>query len=85
MAVKAPTKAVAVIQPLQNSGVRGIVTFIQEGNGVRVVAEITGLSPGKHGFHIHEFGDGTVADGVSLGGHFNPTNTMQAAKGASMS
>jgi Cu-Zn family superoxide dismutase len=75
-AVKPPTKAVAVIQPLQDSGVRGIVTFIQEGNGVRVVAEITGLSPGKHGFHIHEFGDGTTADGLALGGHFNPGNTM---------
>jgi Cu-Zn family superoxide dismutase len=75
-AAKPPTKAVAVIQPLQDSGVRGIVTFIQEGNGVRVVAEITGLSPGKHGFHIHEFGDGTSADGLALGGHFNPGNTM---------
>jgi Cu-Zn family superoxide dismutase len=74
--VKPATKAVAVIQPLQDSGVRGVVTFIQEGNGVRVVAEITGLSPGKHGFHIHEFGDGTSADGLALGGHFNPGNTM---------
>ena len=76
--VKPPTKAVAVIQPLQGSGVRGVVTFIQEGNGVRVVAEVTGLSPGKHGFHIHEFGDGTSADGLALGGHFNPGNTMHA-------
>ena len=75
-ALKPPTKAVAVILPLHDSGVRGTVTFIQEGNGVRVVAEITGLSPGKHGFHIHEFGDGTTADGLALGGHFNPGNTM---------
>jgi Cu-Zn family superoxide dismutase len=73
---KMPTKAVATIVPLQDSGVRGMVTFIQEGNGVRVLAEITGLSPGKHGFHIHEFGDGTAADGVALGGHFNPANAM---------
>ncbi|UCF95899.1 MAG: superoxide dismutase family protein [Spirochaetaceae bacterium] len=75
MAVKPTTKAVAVIQPLQDSGIKGIVTFIQEGSGVRIVAEITGLPPGKHGFHIHEFGDGTAAEGVSLGGHFNPANT----------
>ena len=73
---KPATKAVAVIQPLQGSGAKGIVTFIQEGSGLRVIAEITGLSPGKHGFHIHEFGDGTAADGTSLGGHFNPSNTM---------
>lgn len=76
LTIKTPTKAVAMIQPLQGSGVKGIVTFIQEGNGVRVIAEITGLSSGKHGFHIHEFGDGTTADGVALGGHFNPANTM---------
>jgi Cu-Zn family superoxide dismutase len=75
LTTKPATKAVAVIQPLSGSGVRGTVTFIQEGSGVRVVADITGLSPGKHGFHIHEFGDGSAADGMSLGGHFNPDNT----------
>jgi Cu-Zn family superoxide dismutase len=73
---KPVTRAVAVIQPLQGSEVRGTVIFIQEGSGVRVIAELTGLSAGKHGFHIHEFGDGTAADGVSLGGHFNPDNTI---------
>ena len=73
---KPVTKAVATIRPLQDSGVQGVVTFIQEGNGVRVIADITGLTPGKHGFHIHEFGDGTAADGLSLGGHYNPGNTM---------
>lgn len=73
---KPVTKAVAVLRPLQGSGVQGTITFIQEGNGVRIVADVTGLTPGKHGFHIHEFGDSTAPDGVSLGGHFNPNNTM---------
>jgi Cu-Zn family superoxide dismutase len=73
---KPVTKAVAIIHPLQGSGVSGIVTFIQEGTGIRVVADLSGLTTGKHGFHIHEFGDGTAADGMSLGGHFNPDNTM---------
>lgn len=66
------TKAVALIAPLKGSGVQGIVTFEKVDKGVRVVADLSGLVPGKHGFHIHEFGDCTADDGSSAGGHFNP-------------
>ena len=69
------TKALAVITPIGESGVRGVVTFIQEKNAVRIVTELSGLTPGKHGFHIHEFGDRSSPDGMSAGGHFNPKNT----------
>jgi Cu-Zn family superoxide dismutase len=69
------SKAVAVITPIGDSGVRGVVTFIQEKNAVRIVADLSGLTPGKHGFHIHEFGDRSSPDGMSAGGHFNPHNT----------
>jgi len=77
---KAPTttKAVAILRPLQGSTVQGTVSFIQEGSGVRVIANLSGLAPGQHGIHIHEFGDCTAADGSSLGGHYNPGNTMHA-------
>ena len=67
-------KAFANLEPTQGNNVKGTVTFTQEPNGVRVVAEITGLTPGKHGFHIHEKGDCSAPDGTSAGGHFNPTN-----------
>jgi superoxide dismutase, Cu-Zn family len=68
----AVTKAVAVLSPLKGSGVKGIVTFEAADKGVRVRADLTGLTPGKHGFHIHEFGDCSSEDGSSAGGHFNP-------------
>lgn len=67
------TKAVAVVHPTDNGDVTGTVTFLQEGDSVRVEGEFEGLSQGKHGFHIHEYGDCTAGDGTSAGGHYNPT------------
>jgi Cu-Zn family superoxide dismutase len=66
------TKAIAVISPLKGSGVRGVVTFEAVEHGVHVLADLSGLAPGKHGFHVHEFGDCSSDDGSSAGGHFNP-------------
>jgi Cu-Zn family superoxide dismutase len=67
------TKAIAVLSPTKGSTVRGIVTFEVVKGGVRVVASISGLTPGKHGFHIHEFGDCSSDDGMAAGAHFDPT------------
>src|SRR6185436_2025192 len=67
------THAVAVVQGLGDHRVKGKVTFTQKEDGVEIVAEFTGLTPGEHGFHVHEFGDCSMADGKCAGGHFNPT------------
>lgn len=67
------SKTIAVLNPTKGSSVRGWVTFELVEKGVRVVADITGLVPGKHGFHIHEFGDCSSDDGMAAGAHFNPT------------
>ncbi|ODT97979.1 MAG: hypothetical protein ABS79_06650 [Planctomycetes bacterium SCN 63-9] len=71
------TKAVAVLFPTKDSKAGGRVTFTKQGRGVHVHAEITGLTPGKHGFHIHEFGVYSD-DGMAAGGHFNPHNAKHA-------
>jgi Cu-Zn family superoxide dismutase len=70
------TKAVAVLRSASGSNVRGVVTFTKVEGGVRVVADIEGLTPGEHGFHVHEFGDCSAASAASAGGHFNPHNTL---------
>lgn len=77
-----PTKAIAVLNPASGSDVRGTVTFTQTGDGVKIVADVTGLSAGKHGFHIHEFGDCSAKDATSAGGHYNPTNHPHAGPDA---
>lgn len=75
-------RAIAVIHPTQGSQVKGTVTFTEEAGGVRVVASISGLAPGVHGFHIHEFGDASSADGTSAGSHFNPSGHPHAGPSA---
>lgn len=65
-----PVKAVAV---LTGDTIKGTVHFTQNGCGQPVLVEvnITGLTAGDHGFHVHERGD--LTDGcASLGAHFNP-------------
>lgn len=83
LAADETTKAVAVLSPASGSNVTGTVTFTSGRDGVKVVADITGLKPGKHGFHIHEFGDCSEKDATSAGGHFNPTKHEHAGPDAS--
>jgi superoxide dismutase, Cu-Zn family len=68
----AVTRAVCVVHPLDKSGVKGVLHFTQKGHEVEIRGEITGLTPGKHGFHVHEYGDCTDPKGMSAGAHFNP-------------
>jgi Cu-Zn family superoxide dismutase len=67
------TKASAQLESKSGSQVTGTVTFTKVGDEVQVVADIQGLKPGKHGFHIHEKGDCSAPDAASAGAHFNPT------------
>ena len=68
-----PAKAIAIVYPAKDKTVKGMITFTQTDKGVKVVAHLEGLTPGKHGFHVHEFGDCSAPDATSAGGHFNPT------------
>jgi Cu-Zn family superoxide dismutase len=70
-AVQAQT-ATAMLAPTEGHATAGSVTFTQKGDKVVVTAKVNGLSPGGHGFHIHEKGDCSAPDATSAGGHFNP-------------
>jgi Cu-Zn family superoxide dismutase len=91
MTVSAPspwagiTEAVAVVQGVGDSKVKGTVHFTETADGVLVTAEITGLkAKARHAFHIHEFGDLTGAEGKAAGGHYNPEGHQHAGPDAPM-
>lgn len=66
------SSAEAKLAPTQGHTTTGTVVFVQKGSDIEVTAHVAGLTPGAHGFHIHEKGDCSAPDGMSAGGHFNP-------------
>jgi Cu-Zn family superoxide dismutase len=67
-----PTKAVCVLVPTKGNDVRGTITLSETKSGTEIAGEVRGLTPGKHGFHIHEFGDLRSDDGMAAGAHYDP-------------
>src|SRR3954471_8165206 len=61
----------------------GLVLISSTDAGAKFVADLQGLPPGQHGFHVHEHGDcgagraddGTTAAGMAAGGHDDPEGT----------
>ena len=71
MATSDNIKAVCV---LVGENIGGLIAFEATGDNVVLKGQVTGLTKGKHGFHIHEFGDLTNGC-TSAGAHFNPENS----------
>jgi Cu-Zn family superoxide dismutase len=70
--------ATALLEATKGNTTGGTVNFVQKGDKVAVTARVSGLTPGSHGFHIHEKGDCSSGDGMSAGGHFNPQGKPHA-------
>ena len=70
---KGVPQVVAVMQPTAGNKAGGTVVFTQTKDGVKVEANITGLSPNsEHAIHVHQFGDVRLDNGKGAGGHYNP-------------
>ena len=87
-----PMTATATLNPTEGNSASGQITFTQENGMVRVEGMIMGLSPGEHGFHVHENGDCSAADlpddpdsepnpAGAAGGHFAPQGSPHGAPG----
>ncbi|HAM41378.1 MAG TPA: superoxide dismutase family protein [Candidatus Omnitrophica bacterium] len=68
----AAENATAVIAGTEDgSSVTGTAIFGDTPDGLHVVIQVSGVSPGQHGFHIHQYGRCEDA-GKAAGGHYNP-------------
>ena len=66
-------KAVCVLTHTKSPSIKGIIRFEEDDHETVIRINIQGLTPGKHGFHIHQAGD--LTDGcTSACSHFNPSN-----------
>ena len=50
----------------------GTAVFSEKAKGVEIDLKVSGLTPGLHGFHIHNVGKCEAPDFASAGPHFNP-------------
>ncbi|XP_048396802.1 superoxide dismutase [Cu-Zn]-like [Stegostoma tigrinum] len=71
-------KAVCVLKGPGSAN--GTICFktAEGGHSTCISGEITGLTPGKHGFHVHTYGDISKGCG-SAGPHYNPCNEPHGA------
>jgi len=63
---------VVVLAATEGNDVKGWLTLTAVKGGVELAGKVSNLTPGKHGFHVHEFGDLREPAGKAAGGHFNP-------------
>ncbi|KAL1419293.1 hypothetical protein MTO96_005377 [Rhipicephalus appendiculatus] len=68
------------VAALTTGSITGTIQFIKENPyaQVQVHGNVTGLNPGKHGFHVHRFGDLTGGC-KSAAAHYNPANADHGA------
>ena len=82
---KAPKPVTVKIDLIDAKGIGksvGTVTIKETAEGLELDANLKGLPPGEHGFHLHETGscaaadkDGTPTAGQAAGGHYDPEGT----------
>jgi Cu-Zn family superoxide dismutase len=66
-------KAMAYVNALGDNEFQGSAIFVKAGDQIELMVTVELCPPGEHAVHIHEFGDCGSEDGMSAGGHWNPT------------
>lgn len=62
----------------------GTIAFIDTDQGLSLTINVKDISPGEHGFHVHENPscefqekDGQLVPGLAAGGHYDPANAQK--------
>lgn len=55
----------------EGSEVSGTATLTDTPEGLKLTAQVAHVSPGTHGFHVHQYGNCEDV-GKAAGGHYNP-------------
>lgn len=73
MSQSTPIEAIAVFIPNKTSHISGTIIFRENlrFNTIQIIIDIDGLTPGEHGFHIHETGN-LLDKCTACKAHFNP-------------
>ena len=81
-AAKPEAMGVARLQPKNGSNVRGLVSFTQAGDKVRLAGEFYELTPGAHSLYIHEAGNCSSPNAASAGPVWNVAGNTGKRTGA---
>lgn len=82
------TGLIAVLRSTSNcpfsngTGCNGLVWFENSDNGILIRASFPGINDGRaHGFHVHSFGNITVADASGAGSHWKIVDSQHMGPG----
>lgn len=72
-----------IMEPKSGSKSEGEVVFTEKDGVVSMKARFVNMTPGTHAIHLHEKADCSSEDGMSTGGHWNPTHEKHGKWGDS--
>lgn len=74
-------RLVVVLDSKSGSNAKGTAVFIEKNGEISLEVKVEGLSEGLHAIHLHEKADCSSPDGLSTGGHWNPTHSKHGKWG----